>query len=240
MVAGVGPVGNSGVHEAAEHRTDELESAVEHGQVDMAAAPARAALVESSQREDGRVDPGHHVADRDADPGRLAGRTGYAHQSGLRLHQHVVGLAVSPRAIGAVAGDLHGDEVRPRRGERVPIEPRAPCCGRRHVVDEDVGLAEGRPPAIGGRRRCGGRLWRRSWRGLATRTGRCRLPRGCPSGGRSHRGPARSTFRTSAPSSARIRVHRGPATECSSATTRTPASGPACGVVSMLAIMMGP
>lgn len=73
---------------------------------------------------------------------RLPGRAGDGDQARLALHEHVVGPLVCVRPVGAVPGDVDGDQPRVRGAERrgVQTEPGGRALGE--VLYEHVGVGD--------------------------------------------------------------------------------------------------
>ena len=193
------------------------------------------------------VHAGEQVGDRDADLLRPAAgcvvgdlaprRAGDAHQAAHALDRVVVAGAVAVGPGLAEAGDRAVDEARVQRAAARRVEAVAGHVADLEVLDEDVGL-RGHPAdqrlalgvgdvdrdralvavraeVVGG---LGGLARRRRRAGTAVPSRACRRRRDDSSR------VGRSTLITSAPRSASVCVHQGPASTRERSSTRTPAS----------------
>ncbi len=123
------------VAEPVEHRVEERD-------LDVRALAGLRAADERGERGDGRVRAGAEVAGGEADAGRLLRRPGDRHESGLALHDEVVGVSLRVRAFRAVAADLDVDDVGAQAADGRLVEPDAGRPPGREVLEEDVGAAD--------------------------------------------------------------------------------------------------
>jgi hypothetical protein len=111
----------------------------------LAAARCRA-LVERGENAHGAKHACAGVADGRARPDRwLVGMTVHPHRAAHRLGDHVEGQIVRVLAFRREALDLGEDQSRIERAQVRIVESEAREGARRHVLDQDIGLAD-HPP----------------------------------------------------------------------------------------------
>ncbi|GAA1031931.1 hypothetical protein GCM10009565_74720 [Amycolatopsis albidoflavus] len=132
----------AGVHLAVHRVAHPLDSRFEHRHLDCRALAGSHAAQEGGQDRLRAVHSGGDVGGGDAGFDWGFRGAGDADQACFGLHEHVVGLALFPRAAGTVAGEVYRDEFRVAGAEVGGAEAQAGGCAWGQVLDEDVCLGD--------------------------------------------------------------------------------------------------
>ena len=122
-------------------QTEQGHLAIEHGEIDMAAAPGLGPSGQRRQQADHHPQPGAQVGHRQTGlDGSATLLAGEAHQSAHGLEHRVIALArgIRPALAKAGAGQIH--QARTQRRQRRIVQPIAPERADREVLQQHIGL----------------------------------------------------------------------------------------------------